>query len=472
MKIKTFGKFLSFLCVFLLVFLFVYLFHGTDKDTDKTITMGTSADLPPFEYLQKGEIVGIDVEIAKKIAQDQNCKLKIKNMSFDSVLMEVINGSVDIGLAGIAKTEERAKQVDFSDDYFTEFQKAMVKKNSDIKSLKDVKDKRIGVQLGSTGDQYCTDNKLGDIVRYEKFTDATSALSSEIIDVLVVDGFAADQFAKKNKSFYVIPESLTEESYCVAVKKGRTDLLESINKVISEINQNGEIDQIVKKHKNSQDSDTSKEHLEYISKGLIVTLQITFFSVIIGIILGFLAASLKIISDSNKKLKILGILANFYTTVIRGTPVIVQLFIIHYVALKGITKDSIIAAIVTLGINSGAYVCEHIRAGIKAISVGQFEAGKSLGLSEKTLMLKIIIPQAVKNTLPSLAGEAISLLKETSAVGFIGIMDLSFAGKIITSNTFDPVLPLFTIAAIYLVLVVGLTFILNKIERKMKNADN
>lgn len=479
---KTTKLFIYIFTCFLFCTTIIYFLHrNIYKSEVKQITMGTSADFLPFEYLSQNEIVGIDVEIAKKIAQKQNCELKIKDMSFNSVLTEVINGSVDMGISGITKTEERAKKVDFSDSYFTASQKAMVKNNSDIKSVKDIKDKKIGVQLGTTGDNYCTDNKLGEITRYDKYTDAVSALSNEIIDVLVLDGFTADQIAKKNKDFLVIPENITEESYCIAVKKGRTDLIESINKVISEIKQNGELDQIVEKYMNSSKSDssekfdskfTNKEYFEYISKGLIVTLRITLFSMIVGIILGILAASLRIISNLNKKLKILGVLVNFYTTVIRGTPVIVQLFIIYYIALSGISKNPIIAAVITLGVNSGAYVCEHIRAGIQAISKGQFEAGKSLGLSEKTLMSKIIIPQAVKNTLPSLAGEAISLLKETAAVGFIGVMDLSLAGKKITSVTFDPVIPLFTVAAIYLVLVVGLTFILNKIERKIKNANN
>ena len=483
---KSIKLFIYIASCFLCCSTIIYFMHLTNKTEVKQITMGTAADFPPFEYLSQNEIVGIDVEIAKKIAQKQNCELKIKDMSFNSILTEVINGTVDMGISGITKTEERAKKVDFSDNYFTAYQKAMIKNNSNIKSVDDIKNKKIGVQLGTTGDHYCTDKKLGEIIRYDKYTDAISALSNEIIDVLVLDGFTADQIAKKNKDFCVIPKSLTEESYCIAVKKGRADLLESINKVISEMKKNGELDQIVESYMNSPNFDsskadssdglnskfTNKEYFEYISKGLIVTLKITLFAMMVGIILGILAASLRIISNSNKKLKILGVLVNFYTTVIRGTPVIVQLFIIYYVALSGISKNPIIAAVITLGINSGAYVCEHIRAGIQAISAGQFEAGKSLGLSEKTLMSKVIIPQAIKNTLPSLAGEAISLLKETAAVGFIGVMDLSLAGKKITSVTFDPVLPLFTVATIYLVLVVGLTFILNKIERKIKNASN
>ena len=491
MKINILDKSIK-LFMFFVCFLFAPICHAEiDINNSKDIsmikskgymTMGTSADFSPFEFLKNGEVTGIDVEIAKKIAEKLGVELKIKDTSFNSLIMELNNEEIDFIVAGFTKTEERAKSVDFSDSYFTASQKIVVKNGSSIKNPEDIHGKKVGVQLGTTGDSLCSGNDFKDVqvFRYDKFTEAITALSSGSIDCVVMDGFSADQVVKKNENLCVIPESLTEESYCIGIKKGNLGLVEFINKIILEMKQNGEIDKIVDSYMNHPEVDSSKndskflnsEHWQYIVQGLYVTLKVTLFSMMIGILLGVLTASLKIISDSSNKFKILGILVNFYTTVIRGTPVIVQLFIIYYVALSGISKNPIIAAIVTLGINSGAYICEHIRAGIKAISKGQFEAGRSLGLSEKTLMSKIIVPQAIKNTLPSLAGEAISLLKETAAVGFIGVMDLSLAGKKITSVTFDPVFPLFTVAAIYLVLVVGLTFILNKIERKIKNANN
>lgn len=491
MKINMLDKSIK-LFIFFVCFLFAPICRAEiDINNSKDISMikskgyiimGTSADFSPFEFLKSGKVTGIDVEIARKIADKLGVELEIKDTSFNSLIMELNNEEIDFIVAGFTKTEERAKSVDFSDSYFTASQKIVVKNNSSIKNPEDIHGKKVGVQLGTTGDSLCSGDDFKDIqvFRYEKFTEAIIALSSGSIDCVVMDGFSANQVVKNNINFCVIPESLTEESYCIGIKKGNLGLMACINKIISEMKQSGEIDKIVDSYMNhpevvssTNDSKFLKsEHWQYIVQGLYVTLKVTLFSMMIGILLGVLAASLRIISDLSNKLKILGILVNFYTTVIRGTPVIVQLFIIYYVALSGISKNPIIAAVVTLGINSGAYVCEHIRAGIQAISKGQIEAGKSLGLSEKTLMSKIIIPQAVKNTLPSLAGEAISLLKETAAVGFIGVMDLSLAGKKITSVTFDPVLPLFTVAAIYLVLVVVLTFILNKIERKMKNANN
>ena len=447
------------------------------------LVMGTCADFSPFEFLKDGKVVGIDPDIVRQLADSLGVDLKIRDTSFSSLVAELNNGTVDLIASGFTRMEEREKNLDFSDSYFTASQKIVVKNDSPIKKVEDINDKKIGVQLGTTGDSYCTDLKSMEVIRYDKMTDAIAALSSGIVDAVVMDNFSADQILRKSDFFCTIDETLTEESYCIGIRKGSHSFLEFINEKIRKMKQNGEIEKIVSLYTNisetesgdSVSSGTSKaselmkaEYFQYILKGLAVTLVITFFAMIVGVSLGTFASSLRIISQSNKNLKIFDLLVNFYTTVVRGTPVIVQLFIIYYIILAGISKNPMIAAVVTLGINSGAYVCEHIRAGIEAINKGQFEAGRALGLSEKTLMLKIIIPQAIKNILPSLAGEAISLLKETAAVGFIGVMDLALAGKRITSITFDHVLPLFVVAIIYLILVIGLTFVLRGIERKMK----
>ena len=482
---KKSKKGLIFLIISILIVLISFLLHqyiSLIKPKKNVIIMGTSADFPPFEYLKNGEIVGIDAEIAKHIAKKCNdSELVIKDVSFDSLILGLNQGDFNFIVSGFTKTEERAEQIGFSDSYFTASQKIVVKDSSSIKGLSDIKGKKIGVQIGSTGDSFCTDQKLGDIIRYDKFTEATTSLLKEMTDALVVDGFTAEQIVKNNKGLRIISKSLTEESYCIGFRKEDKELEKIINEVIAEMKQSGELDRIVDFYMNSQEDPstqdvgtkfTNKEYWDYISKGLTVTLEITFFAMILGLLLGVLASILRIISKSNKKLSFLKLLVNFYSTVVRGTPVIVQLFIIYYIALSGISKNPILAAIITLGINSGAYVSEHIRSGINAIDIGQFEAGRSLGIAEKTLMSKVIIPQAIKNILPSLAGEGISLLKETAVVGFIGVMDLSLAGKKITSVTFEPVFPLFTVALIYLVLVIGLTFALNKVERKIKNAQN
>lgn len=214
-----------------------------------------------------------------------------------------------------------------------------------------------------------------------------------------------------------------------------------------------------------------KDRYLYILKGLGTTLEITFFAALIGIVIGVLIALIKVSAADNKKLRILEIVANIYLTVIRGTPAVVQLFIMYYIILSASGADKVIAAIIAFGINSGAYVAEIVRGGILSVEKGQIEAGRSLGLTQRITMTKIVFPQALKNILPALGNECITLLKETSVAGFIGVMDLSKAGDIIRSQTYEPLVPLLTVAFVYLVLVVGLTSLLSKFERRLRQSD-
>ena len=168
-------------------------------------------------------------------------------------------------------------------------------------------------------------------------------------------------------------------------------------------------------------------------------------------------------------MKVLNFLCNIYLTVIRGTPTMVQLLIIYYVIFSSVHINKIVVALLAFGINSGAYVAEIFRSGIMSIDNGQFEAARSLGLSYKTTMISVILPQAFKNVLPALANEFIVLLKETSISGYIGLNDLTRGGDIIRSITYDPMLPLIGVAIIYLVMVMGLSQLVKKLERRLRN---
>lgn len=211
---------------------------------------------------------------------------------------------------------------------------------------------------------------------------------------------------------------------------------------------------------------------KYILRGLGNTLLITLFAVLIGIAIGFLIA---IIRSSHDKLdrpgfliKLLNVLSKLYLAVIRGTPTVVQLLISFFIIFTSPNASKLMVATLTFGINSGAYVAEIIRSGIMSIDEGQMEAGRSLGLSYAKTMRHIIMPQAFKNVLPALANEFIVLLKETSICGYIGMMDLTKGGDIIRSATYDPFLPLLTVAAIYLVMVCGLSALVGRLERRLR----
>ncbi|MDD6215602.1 MAG: amino acid ABC transporter permease, partial [Roseburia sp.] len=193
------------------------------------------------------------------------------------------------------------------------------------------------------------------------------------------------------------------------------------------------------------------------------------FAVLIGILFGFLIAIVRTSHDRNGGLPILNAICQVYLAVVRGTPVMIQLLIIYYVIFANINASKIFVAVIAFGLNSAAYVAEIVRSGIMAVDVGQFEAGRSLGLNYRQTMVAIVLPQAVKNILPALCNEFISLMKETSISGYIGLMDLTKGGDIIRSTTYEAFLPLIAVALIYFVLVMLLSRQVNLLERKLRN---
>lgn len=217
-----------------------------------------------------------------------------------------------------------------------------------------------------------------------------------------------------------------------------------------------------------------KNRYMYLVKGLGNTVVITLFALLIGVVLGVLLALVRVSYQQAEKPgilhTILNLICGLYLTVIRGTPMVVQLMIMYFVILTG-NISPIMIAIIAFGINSGAYVAEVIRSGIQSVDRGQTEAGRSLGLSGRQTMVHIILPQAFKNVAPAIFNEFIVLLKETSVAGYVGIQDLTKGGDIIRSITYDAFPPLIAVAMIYLVIVVALTRILHYIEGRLAKSD-
>ena len=223
-----------------------------------TITMSTNAEFEPFEYRSGDKIVGIDVEIANKIAKKLGLTLKINDVAFDSLIMELQTNKCDFVAAGMTVDEDRKKNVDFSEPYFDASQAIIVPKGSTIKSRTDLNGKTVGVQQGTTGDQYCTnekgtsDVKVGTVKRYNKGADAISDMISGRIDAVVIDNFPATKFVEKNSGkIQKLSDAMTVEQYAVAVHKGNAALLEQINAVLKDMKSSGELDQIVNKYKSA-----------------------------------------------------------------------------------------------------------------------------------------------------------------------------------------------------------------------------
>ena len=214
----------------------------------------------------------------------------------------------------------------------------------------------------------------------------------------------------------------------------------------------------------------AEDRWKYIVRGLSTTLQISLFAVIFGVVLGFVVAIVRSTYEKTHKLKFLNAICQLYLTVIRGTPVVVQLLIMYYVIFVSL-KSKLVVAVLAFGINSGAYVAEIIRGGIQSIDDGQFEGGRSLGFTYAQTMIYIILPQVFKNVLPSLANEFIVLLKETSVSGYIAMQDLTKGGDIIRSQTYNAMVPLFIVAAIYLAMVMLFSYLVKLLERRLRNSE-
>lgn len=210
-----------------------------------------------------------------------------------------------------------------------------------------------------------------------------------------------------------------------------------------------------------------KNRYKYLIDGLLNTLLITVVAALIGVILGFLIAIIRVTYDRTGKLRILDLICRLYLTVIRGTPTTVQLMIVYFVIFSSVSRP-MLSAFIAFGLNSAAYVAEIVRGGIMSIDTGQMEAGRSLGLSYSKTMAFVIVPQAFKNVLPALTNEFIVLLKETSICIAISLKDLTYGTQLISSQTYDYMLPLLAGAAIYLALVILLSWLFGRLERRLR----
>jgi len=215
----------------------------------------------------------------------------------------------------------------------------------------------------------------------------------------------------------------------------------------------------------------AKDNWKHLAKGLLTTLEITFFALLIGIVIGFLVAIIRVTYAKNGKMKIANAICQTYVAIIRGTPVMVQLLIIYFVMLLPIGVEKFPAAVLCFGLNSGAYVSEIVRGGIMSVDGGQTEAGRSLGFTYSQTMIHIVIPQAFKAVLPALANEFITLLKESSVAFYIGVADLTKGGITIRSITYSNFMPLIAVALIYLVVVLGLTYLVSLLEKRLQKGD-
>ena len=222
--------------------------EDADKEEKQTLIMATNAEFPPYEFHEGDDIVGIDAEMAAAVAEELGMDFKIEDMAFDSIIPAVDSGKADIGVAGMTVTEDRLQNVNFSDTYAKATQVVIVKEGSDIAGPDDLTGKKVGVQLGTTGDIYASDIKDAEVEQYNKGFEAVQALTQEKIDAVVIDGEPAKEFVKDADGLKILDEAFTEEEYAIAIAKDNEDLLEKVNSALKSLKESGKLDEIVAKY--------------------------------------------------------------------------------------------------------------------------------------------------------------------------------------------------------------------------------
>lgn len=443
------------------------------------LRVGLSADYAPMEFEHtvngKTEYAGVDIDLAKKIAKDNNLKLKIVNMSFDSLLGALKTGKIDIIISGMTSTPERKKQVDFSDSYMMTKNIMLVKKDkvNDYKDIKDFNNKKVGAQKGTEQEKIAqTEIENASITSLSRLPDVILALKSGKVEGVVVEKPVAEAYLKQNPKLGISNVKFNEEEKdtVIAVPKDSPKLLSQINKTIKEVKDKGLIDKYMINAANAMNDDSGfiSKYGSFFLKGIKITILISLIGVALGSILGAFVALMKL-----SKIKIISWIASIYIEILRGTPMLVQVFIVFFgiTAALGLDISALVCGTIALVINSSAYIAEIIRAGINAVDKGQMEAARSLGLNYRQTMKSVIMPQAIKNILPALGNEFVTLIKESSIVSTIGVGEIMFNAQVVQGISFDPFTPLLVAAALYFVLTFVLTRIMNMIEGRLNASD-
>ncbi|UQS84740.1 ABC transporter substrate-binding protein/permease [Apilactobacillus apisilvae] len=447
------------------------------------LVMGTSPDYPPYEFLanQNGQnkIEGADIQLGQQIAKNMGVKLQVKSMGFDSLLVGLQTNKVDMVIAGLNKTPQRAKSVSFSNSYYRSGTGLIINKNdkNKIKSYHDLKNKSVGAQVGSV--QYDSMKKLPDVTTkgMENANDLIMALKTNKIAAVAMDQSVAQAYANHNSGIMTISSGLHsgDSDNNIAFAKGADSLVNSANKTISNLQKNNQytknfIPAAINKmpdNKNQSTANSMWQYKDFFIEGIKNTILISVIAVIFGIILGVIFALMRL---SNNWL--LHAIAVCYIEFIRGTPQLVQIMFVYFGLGAIVNVPALTAGIIAISINSGAYVAEIIRGGITSISTGQNEAALSLGLSSKQSMRYIVLPQAFKNIWPALGNELVTLIKDSSLASVIGVGELMYQMRAVQADSYKGVAPIAIIMVIYFVITFTISRIMKYFEGKFSHGTN
>ena len=422
--------------------------YANPSSKEGCFVVATNAYFPPFEYYNGNKFTGIDIFLAYNIAYKLGKPLYVEDMDFNAVIPKVQNGYCDIAMAGLTVNEERLQSIDFSNSYYTSSQVLVVKESD------------------TTYDNCSTAEEIEQILSNQKSTYKVGAQN----------GTTSYMYVKGDSGFgYAGFANLTAVNYTTGalairdLSNGKIDAvvmdLQPAMSIVQSINgKTFTISLFIDKFINQ------KGYLLTL-EGLLNTVLIAVLGLIIGFVIGTLITTLKLIPSNSLPMKILRGVCEVYITVLRGTPLLVQLLLCHFAIFPAlnINLNYVTEAILVYGLNSSAYLAEAVRSGINAIDKGQNEAGRALGFSFAQTMIKIVLPQAIRNILPTLGNEFIALIKETSVANLIAVTDLTRSLTAIAESTYDYFIPYIVLAIIYLVLVMLVTLLIKLCEKRFSS---
>ena len=509
--------------IFLLLVLSFVIFINDSYAADnkkEVLRIGMEVNYAPFNFSETDDINGgvaiknspgeyangYDIAMAKKIAKSLDMDLEVYKIDWDGLIPALTSGKIDAIIAGMSPTEERLLQVDFTDPYYVSKVGLVVKKGSkyeSAKSINDFKDAKITGQLGTFHydiiDQMNGVNKKQALDSFPTMITATKAGT--------IDGYISEESGAKSainanpdleflsfdkEDSFIVDSSFT--NLAVGLKKG-SDLKDEINKALADISPDEEnkiMDQMIDFTYNKENTTETKatffgemkeiwnKYSALFLKGIINTLFIAILSTLLGFLIGLLVAVIRKIQVNKSKnlfgyilYKVVNFILSVYVEIFRGTPMMVQAVIIFY-GLKqyfNIDLSTMFAAILIVSINTGAYLAEVVRGGINSIDDGQFEACKAIGMTHFQTMINVVLPQAIKNILPSLGNEFVINIKDTSVLNVISVTELFFMSKSIAGSTYQYFPTYLITALIYFVLTFVITRIINYLERKMNGRE-
>ena len=493
MILKNPFKYLLFLFLTTLVIWGIITSHNVPTSaqekpsgTTKTLIMATSPDYPPYQFKDTAtsgdKIVGFDVDIAEYITQQLGYDLKIDGMDFNGLIPALTAKRADFVMAGMTPTPERQKNVAFSDIYFEAKNTIVSLDTQNYTNPEQLKGKKVGVQLGSIQQEAVKNWSGVTAIHLNKTSDIIQELKSKRLDAGVLENTIVMGYIASNPGLVYHEVPNTEAAGSAIAFPKNSPLVEPFNQVIQQMQASGKIEELAKKWFDRPVSLETAEvpqgkglkldfnkiapNIPYILAGIFITLQFSLVSAFFGFIWGTILALFKI-----STIKPLNIFSQAYTSIFRGTPLLVQLTLIYFATpqLTGYDITAFQAGILAFSLNSGAYISETIRAGIQAVDKGQKEACEALGIQYQLMMVDIILPQALRNILPALVNESINLLKDSTLVSVIGVEDMLRRAQIVGAEKYIYFEPLIFVAIIYYIMIITLTWGANGLERKLKS---